>query len=65
MTATTARPFSRTQEILGLVGWLAASFAAAALGAAASVSAPQFYAELQRPSWAPPAWLFGDRKSVV
>lgn len=46
-------------KILGLFGWLALAFATAGVGAAASVSAGTFYAELVRPSWAPPAWLFG------
>ena len=42
-----------------LAAWLAASFAAAAVGALATRQAPAFYAELVRPDWAPPAWLFG------
>ena len=42
-----------------LAGWLAASFAAAALGAVATRQAPEFYAQLARPDWAPPGWLFG------
>jgi tryptophan-rich sensory protein len=40
-------------------------FAAAALGAVASVDAPSFYAQLSKPSWAPPAWLFGPVWSVL
>jgi tryptophan-rich sensory protein len=44
---------------LGLVLWLALCFLAAGLGAAASVQAGAFYAELVRPDWAPPASLFG------
>jgi tryptophan-rich sensory protein len=32
--------------------------AAAGLGGIASVSAGEFYAQLERPDWAPPAWLF-------
>lgn len=46
-------------KLLGLAGWLGLSFATAALGAAASVNAGTFYAELVRPAWAPPGWLFG------
>ena len=42
-----------------LAGWLAASFVAAALGAVATRQAPEFYAQLARPDWAPPGWLFG------
>jgi translocator protein len=47
------------QQFLGLAGWLALSFTAAALGAVASREAPAFYAQLTLPDWAPPAWLFG------
>lgn len=51
--------FTPQKQIAGLVGWLFASFATAAIGAAASVQAGPFYAQLVRPGWAPPAWLFG------
>lgn len=61
----TTLPLSRKQEIIGLIGWLVVCFAIAALGAAASVNAPQFYAQLQRPAWAPPAWLFGPVWSLL
>lgn len=47
----------RTQ-CLGLLGWALLTFAAAALGALASAQAGAFYLQLQRPAWAPPAWLF-------
>jgi tryptophan-rich sensory protein len=46
-------------SFLGLAGWLGITFATAAVGAAASISAATFYGGLVRPSWAPPAWLFG------
>lgn len=49
----------RSRQWLGLAGWLALAFATAAIGAVASVSAREFYAELVRPAWAPPGWLFG------
>lgn len=48
-----------------LAGWLAASFAAAALGAVATRQAPEFYAQLVRPDWAPPGWLFGPVWTVL
>jgi tryptophan-rich sensory protein len=51
--------------VLSLVGWLLLCFAAAALGAIASANAPEFYAQLARPAWAPPAWLFGPVWAVL
>lgn len=50
---------------LGLLGWIALSFAAAAIGGFASVSAGGFYQQLDRPLWAPPAWLFGPVWTVL
>lgn len=47
------------KQLIGLVAWLAASFMAAAIGAAASVQAGAFYAQLVRPEWAPPGSVFG------
>ncbi|MGW6872446.1 TspO/MBR family protein [Streptomyces xanthophaeus] len=44
---------------LALVGFLAVSYGVAALGALASVDAGEVYGALERPSWAPPSWLFG------
>lgn len=46
-------------QALGALGWIAVTFAAAALGAWASTSAASFYTTLALPSWAPPASLFG------
>jgi tryptophan-rich sensory protein len=48
-----------SRQIAGLAGWLFVTFVAAAIGAAASVHAGTFYAQLMRPAWAPPGWLFG------
>ena len=47
------------KHLTGLALWLGAAFAAVALGAAASVDAASFYAQLARPAWAPPAGVFG------
>lgn len=44
---------------LALVGWLALVTVAGAIGAVASRDAGSFYGVLTKPSWAPPAWLFG------
>jgi tryptophan-rich sensory protein len=45
---------SASRQIIGLLGWLLLSFAAAAVGAVASAEAGAFYEQLVRPSWAPP-----------
>jgi benzodiazapine receptor len=51
--------------MLPLLASLALAYAVAALGAIASVSAGPFYAQLVRPDWAPPAWLFGPMWSTL
>jgi tryptophan-rich sensory protein len=50
---------NRTKQIRGLVFWIIVTFAAAAIGSVASMQAKSFYSMLARPSWAPPAWMFG------
>lgn len=47
------------KQLIGLAGWLTLAFIAAAIGAVASIQADAFYAQLTRPDWAPPGWLFG------
>ena len=56
---------TRTRQIIGLAGWLLLSFAAAAIGAVASVRAATFYQQLAQPSWAPPSSVFGPVWSVL
>src|SRR5690242_8847322 len=58
-------PRALPSQLLGLLGALLVTFAAAGLGAAASIHAAAFYAELNRPSWAPPANVFGPVWSVL
>ena len=48
---------SRGRLIPGLVGWLVLCFAAAALGG--FFLPGEWYAQLQKPSWNPPSWIFG------
>jgi len=57
------RPLS--SQLIGLLGWLLAAFAAGAVGAVASVDAASFYAQLSKPPWAPPAGVFGPVWSAL
>jgi tryptophan-rich sensory protein len=57
--------FSKQQQILGLAGWLAVSFAASAVGALASIQASSFYSQLVQPGWAPPPGIFGPVWTVL
>jgi len=52
-------------QILGLAGWLLASFTGAAIGGIATLDAGSFYRQLARPGWAPPGWIFGPVWSVL
>jgi benzodiazapine receptor len=56
---------SLSSQWVGLIGWLLAAFAAGAVGAVASVDAASFYAQLNKPAWAPPAWVFGPVWSTL
>jgi tryptophan-rich sensory protein len=64
MPAHAGRPSALTQAA-GLLVALAVTFLAATAGAVASVDAGAFYSQLDRPSWAPPGWLFGPVWSVL
>jgi tryptophan-rich sensory protein len=46
------------KQILGLVAWLGVTFAAAFIGAVASIKAGDFYKKLVLLGWTPPASLF-------
>lgn len=59
------RTLSSRIQIIGLPAWLAVCFAAAGIGAVASVQAGAFYARLARPDWAPPASVFGPVWTVL
>jgi tryptophan-rich sensory protein len=46
-----------------LAGWVALSFAPAAIGA--PFPAPGWYRQLRKPAWSPPSWLFGPVWTVL
>jgi translocator protein len=52
-------------QVIGLVLWLALAFCVGALGAVASIEAVPFYLQLVRPTWGPPAGVFGPVWSVL
>lgn len=56
---------SGSRQIIGLLGWLLLSFAAAAIGSIASIQAVAFYRQLAQPSWAPPSSVFGPVWSLL
>jgi translocator protein len=60
MEAGTEMPVARGfRSLVGLIFWLLLTFVAGAVGSIASAGAPEFYAALDKPGWAPPAALFG------
>lgn len=61
MTASARPPALRrgAGSLWALLFFLAVSYGVAALGAFASADAGTVYGALDRPAWAPPAWLFG------
>lgn len=52
-------------QALALLACLLVTFVASALGAFASIEAAAFYAQLAKPSWAPPAGVFGPVWTVL
>ena len=45
--------------------WVALPVLAGAIGGIASRNAPAFYAQLDKPEWAPPPWVFGPVWTVL
>ena len=48
-----------TRSALGLVGWLALCWGVPVVGASLSGDLGQWYQQLHKPPWTPPAWVFG------
>ncbi|RZT10765.1 TspO and MBR related proteins [Duganella sp. CF402] len=47
------------RPLFSLAGWIAVTALFAVVASLGSLQAPTFYAQLNQPDWAPPAWLFG------
>ena len=56
---------ARLKSFLGLIGWLAVSFSASALGALGTLNGGEFYSQLERPAWSPPGTVFGPVWTVL
>ncbi|MBA2245451.1 MAG: tryptophan-rich sensory protein [Gemmatimonadetes bacterium] len=55
---------SRTREVAGLVVWIGLCLGAGFLGS--QLGEPgQWYAQLEKPSWNPPSWVFGPVWTVL
>jgi translocator protein len=54
-----------SRSIIGVLVILGVTFSAAAVGGWASANTPSFYALLNKPSWAPPAEVFGPVWTVL
>ncbi|WP_425426604.1 TspO/MBR family protein [Alkalimonas amylolytica] len=57
--------YTKLQQSSALLAILVITFLAAALGSLGSVNAPEFYRQLELPSWAPPGWLFGPAWTLL
>lgn len=54
-----------SRTLLALASALVVTFAAAAVGARASVDAATFYETLDKPAFAPPGWIFGPAWTLL
>jgi tryptophan-rich sensory protein len=53
------------QSLPSLLAWILGTSLAAIGGAVTAKAAGEFYGMLQKPSWAPPGWLFGPAWTVL
>jgi tryptophan-rich sensory protein len=58
-------PITAGASWLALLVSVGVTSAAAAIAARSSVTSAAFYAQLDKPAWAPPPWLFGPVWSVL
>ncbi len=63
--AKTSLPVIGWRSAVGLALWLGITYVAAMIGGAATARSGMFYAELARPAWSPPSWLFGPAWSLL
>jgi tryptophan-rich sensory protein len=63
MITTQFASSSPSRQAIGLLGWVALCFVAATT--AFFVSADAWYTTLNKPSWNPPAWVFGPVWSLL
>ena len=54
-----------SSSIPGLAAWILGTSVAAVSGAVTAKAAKEFYGQLNKPSWAPPPWLFGPAWTVL
>ncbi|MGV3724103.1 MAG: TspO/MBR family protein, partial [Actinomycetota bacterium] len=60
MTVQTRQPITFASKWLALAAFIGVCLAAGVIGTALSgTTQSTWYAELRRPDWAPPAWVFG------
>lgn len=57
------KPRTTSQAVLGIIGWLALTSAVAYFGA--QFEPGQWYAQLHKPAWTPPNWLFGPVWTIL